>query len=395
MMTESLVTAEEKLLMRLCVRAPIMDDEFDWDNINVQEFIKMSYGHGMFGWVRYHAKTNHLAIHSKEFLTKVYMVSRLLEKTNHDEAARQDAFIARILDIMQKGGYRGIVMKGPVLQAAIYTDKPYVRPFGDLDVLLPEKQALDLYSHLLQYEGFQYVRRYNKNYESWNKAVTEMAQHLIPLYDENGTVEIHHRLSSFFMTVKPDLRIIFKNAISMSTRWGEMLIPDKYDMFVMLCYHMYYHNCYENEVRLLLHIDIIDWLCYMQETEPIDWLNKLQARVQEHNLFDVVSYCIVQTQEVLECIGFSNYLCKDILDIFATEESRNKAEEIHSRFMLCETAFGHWNIPYVKRIFMDKQMLEKEVAYAIYRNLIVEKWEPKLHSIGVYDIYPQADGHYW
>ena len=63
---------------------------------------------------------------------------------------KQDVFIARMLDIMDKNGFNGIVMKGPVLQSIIYTDMPYVRPFGDLDVLLPEEQAIAFHAHLLK-----------------------------------------------------------------------------------------------------------------------------------------------------------------------------------------------------------------------------------------------------
>lgn len=84
-----------------------------------------------------------------------------------------------------------------------------------------------------------------------------------------------------------------------------------------------------------------------------------------------------------------------LLKEFATETARCKAEEIHSRFMLSERAFRHWNIPYIERLFKDKVQLEKEVAFAIYHELIIEKWEPKLHSIGIYDLHPQEDGHYW
>ena len=63
--------------------------------------------------------------------------------------------------------------------------------------------------------------------------------------------------------------------------------------------------------------------------------------------------------------------------------------------MLCEDSYGHWEIPYVNRMFMEKTALEREVAYAIYHRMIVEKWEPKLHSLGIYDLKPQEDGHYW
>ena len=163
----------------------------------------------------------------------------------------------------------------------------------------------------------------------------------------------------------------------------------------MLCYHMYYHNCYENEMRVSLHVDIIDWLTYIQKTEPKNWVECLLSRTFEHRLFDAVSYCIVHTQQLLECIGFENELDAMLLKEFETETARCKAEEIHSRFMLSERAYGHWNIPYIERLFKDKMQLEKEVAFAIYHELIIEKWEPKLHSIGIYDLHPQEDGHYW
>ena len=386
---------EEKLLLRLCVSAPIEDDEFNWDEIDYKRFIHVAGSHNMFGRLQYHTYDKHISAGSRKFWMLMKAIVAAINKMDEKSSKKQDLFIARMLDIMDKNGFNGIVMKGPVLQSIIYADMPYVRPFGYLDVLLPEEQAIAFHAHLLKNEGMRYGGRYSENYDSWYKAGLEMSQHLIPLYDNDGTIEVHHRLNHSFMSTKPNLSVIFEKAEKISTRFGMMTVPDKYDMLIMLCYHMYYHNCYENEMRVSLHVDIIDWLTYIQKTEPKNWVECLLSRTSEHKLFDAVSYCIVHTQQLLECIGFENELDAMLLKEFETETARYKAEEIHSRFMLSERAFGHWNIPYIERFFKDKMQLEKEVAFAIYHELIIEKWEPKLHSIGIYDLHPQEDGHYW
>lgn len=386
---------EEKLLLRLCVGTSIKDDEFNWDEIDCERFIHVVARYNMFGRLRYHTYDKHVSEDARKFWMYMKTIIAFINRVDDGSSKKQDAFIARMLDVMEKNGFDGIVMKGPVLQAIIYADMPYVRPFSDLDVLLPEKQAIAFHSHLLKNEGLQYGGRYSENYDSWYKAGLEMAQHLIPLSDKDGTIEVHHRLNPSFMSIKPSLSVIFKNSERVSTRFGTMSIPDKYDMLIMLCYHMYYHNCYETEMRLSFPVDIIDWLAYIQKTGPKNWVECLQSRTHEHKLFDAVSYCIVHAQQLLEYIGFENELDPMLLEKFTTETAKYKAEEIHSRFMLSEQVFGYWNIPYMERLFMDKMQLDKEVAYAIFHELIIEKWEPKLHSMGIFDLHPQKDGYYW
>lgn len=389
------ITLERQLTMRMCVKKAIEIEEYEWSQLDAKVFLVEIYRQGMLGWLEYHLNSLEFPVRKVDFWAKIATIAKLAFEQQRQFVKRQDNFIEKVLDIAHKINVQCIVMKGPALQSTVYSQIPYARTFSDLDILLPTESALTLYSHLINNERFRCGERYLENYESWFKAGVEMSQHLIPLHDENGTVEIHHRLNQYFMTSKPNVALIFRNSYRISTKWGAMCIPDAYDMFIMICYHMFYHHCYESETRLCLHIDIIESLLYLKGKDPGNWFELLSDRINQHNMHDVVTYCIVQTYRLLSAINYSHVISSDVQSYFITEESYLKSEEIHSRFMLEETVWGYWKIPYVERLFTEKQILEREVAYAIYHKLIVKKWEHKLHSLGIYDLHPQEDGHYW
>lgn len=108
---------EEKLLLRLCVSAPIEDDEFNWDEIDYKRFIHVAGSHNMFGRLQYHTYDKHISAGSRKFWMLMKAIVAAINKMDEKSSKKQDLFIARMLDIMDKNGFNGIVMKGPVLQS--------------------------------------------------------------------------------------------------------------------------------------------------------------------------------------------------------------------------------------------------------------------------------------
>lgn len=389
------LTLEQKLLIRLGLQDQISYKEFAWKEMNAIEFIKCVYKHHMVGWFLYHLKLLDAESTAEYFWGKAKAINAILAKRQCIDVTKQDIFITKMLDIFRMQNIRGVVMKGPVLQSTLYAEFPYARPFDDLDVLFDRDTALGPNSFLIKKLNFHYSEKYAEHYDSWHTAMTAMCQHLVPLSDDNGVIEIHLRLGPSFMKTRPNIDKIIRNAHEIQTKWGFMYVPDCYDMLIMLCYHMYYHQYYENEMRMAFHVDIINWLAYLQKMNPDDWINRIVHCTDEHNMYDVVAYCIVKCYQVLQFIHRESIIPKEIIELFINDNSKAVSEEIHSRAILSEKAFGCWAAPYVNRLFIEKQQLDKELACAIFHNTMAEKWKSTLHSIGIHDLQPENGWYYW
>jgi hypothetical protein len=156
-----------------------------------------------------------------------------------------------------------IALKGAYLAFHAYPQTA-LRPMRDLDILVPEDRALEVYE-LLQNEGFQRLSEYQDN----PKVPSETKHHLPALIDPTSrfVIEIHNSLSgsddvAFGLAADEALwfRSIERPIASVAIRFESPV-----DLLLHLIYHAVYQHRFDNGPLLITDI------AFLIDGQHIDW----------------------------------------------------------------------------------------------------------------------------
>lgn len=382
-----------RFVVRLGIDVPINEDEFTWENMSWKKALEIVLRGKMYGWAQWHIGKITSKMKALEFWKRLREGILIFGHNMHtiNDASR---FISMLQKDLNDNNLKGVIMKGPVLAEKIYKGIEYVRPFSDIDLLMKPDDGLYFHRYLIESGKYTVPSRYVNNYDSWMKSCVHMSQHYIPLSNEYGKVEIHHRLNQYFIRNAPNVDVILRNAELCNILGTDVYIPDTFDMFIILCFHMYYHHAYENEFTINRHVDIYKWISYMDLING-DRLKNLKERSDNYGCSSALFYCLYNTNELFESYCGTRVIPQEVIRAFEYPNCIEDVECIRSRFLLSEQTYGKWKIPYKERVFYDKKDLEYEVAFGLYQQTLIERWEGKLNSIGICDLKIQEDGHYW
>lgn len=355
-------------------------------SINWDKFLEYGKEHKVLGFFKYH-------LSSKKLVRKIRIPTQILElifRNQVDTVLHYDRHAKEILDIINANSIPYGVLKGPALRSNIYKSFPNVRGSYDLDILVYEKDAAILYQ-LLKEKGYEIGYRYVENSLEWEKAFVNLVQHYAPLVKDHFCVEIHHRLHQSFISEKPNANIIVQDCDTVIGSFGEMKIPNKYDLLLSICYHLYYHHCFESEYYLKNHVDIANYLLYYSDN--FDWEIFLQ-RVIKHNIRLSVSYALYFTNIIyFDILGFYIIPPAKLETIFPIDFMKEK-DAVKIRFLLENTTYGYWDNSYKERLFLGKVTNERNTAFFIYLKNIEEVWTKKLNTLDIHGIHVQPEGHF-
>jgi len=98
-----------------------------------------------------------------------------LDKTRNYQDKYYDE-IASIMGLLEKRDLILLFLKGVALSRTLYKDCPEVRPFGDIDILVPEDQAKNIFTILIKEAGYHCHKD-----KDLQKLYVYVAQHYAPL----------------------------------------------------------------------------------------------------------------------------------------------------------------------------------------------------------------------
>ena len=220
-----------------------------------------------------------------------------LERLDHRHRAALMAALRRQRDLVQTIGLLKaigiptVALKGAYLAFHVYPD-PALRTMSDLDVLVPEPQALAAFAQLLD-NGFERDNAVRGD----ARAHLRLRKHLPPLRAPGGTlIELHHRLSEWSNPLAPagegagtsatgtprqgvDLARVdgyWERTRSHRIAGTDIAYPDPTDLLLHLCVHTAYDDRFFG-ARILFDLDFLlaqidpDWGRFWATAETGGW----------------------------------------------------------------------------------------------------------------------------
>lgn len=177
----------------------------------------------------------------------------------------------------QLDGIRWLILRGPVLGAALYGDV-FLRPFGDLDLLVPEADVLETLRRLDEagavplpgaLEDAYYLRHHLH------------VQRYLPGPVRPVLMEVHWRVDHPYTLYTPDLNGLFARARQVSVLDAATPMPDSEDLLLLLAMHALKHAVWlpvwveQGRVPRLLEegglMSLLDLALLCRRATNLDW----------------------------------------------------------------------------------------------------------------------------
>ncbi len=289
---------------------------------------------------------------------------------------------ASIVGLLEKKGFRPLFLKGVALAQTLYEHYPEVRPFGDIDILVPEDQANNIFRILLKEAGYHCP--WNTNFQ---KLLVHIIQHYPVISKKGLRIDIHHRLTLRFQPYSVNTLRIIKDARRVSLNGTEILIPCLEDMLLHLCIHLYFHHAIENSYKLNPHADIHNMISNYQDI--INW-NKFVTNVLKDRLNLPVAYSLYYTN-----IIYGKVVPKQVLQNIMSPEFEKEKDAMKNVFLLSDVVFGFWHISYLKRLFSSKELLLKHMKECFLSYVMQETWANAFREIGIQKTWSELPLYDW
>lgn len=174
--------------------------------------------------------------------------------------------------LLANAGVPHLALKGAYLALHAYPH-PALRPMRDLDILVPQAQALDTYQLLLD-NGFARSEHCSGDVEANLLA----RKHLPPLLSPSGrvAVELHTRLSGWQGSGRADIiedGALWQRAIRRTIGDSELTFMSPTDLLLHLIDHAVYEHRFDNgpltlgDLAYLLDGHVIDWPLFWRQAE--------------------------------------------------------------------------------------------------------------------------------
>lgn len=214
-----------------------------------------------------------------------------LESDFYTAAAREmlmDRQLAEVLGVLAQAGTQTLVLKGAAL-GTFYAD-PALRPYGDLDLLVPQNQ-LGRAEEALKELGYRYTHP-----KAW---WLSRHYHLPPMTNDKGwrVVEVHWRLEHDGVTGCLPADDLWARAVPWAVSGQQTLRLDAVDTVLHLCLHA----VVQHRVRLGLR-SLCDLAQVTKSWESSEWTS-LAWRATEYDLVRPVYLMLALSAQVLGLDG--------------------------------------------------------------------------------------------
>ena len=169
--------------------------------------------------------------------------------------------LMQLADVFDKAGIDMIPLKGAGLAYSAY-DSFTDRPMNDLDLLIPEEQAMDAF-RIAQEHGWV-----------WDAAVWPLEKydahhHLPPLKDAEGSgvrAEIHVEMCLPGSPIEYPAEVVWKNARIVDVAGRHLTIPSTVDQMLYTCIHFAWMHALKDKAW----ISFLDIAAYVRSGD-VDW----------------------------------------------------------------------------------------------------------------------------
>lgn len=221
----------------------------DWDLL-----VREAERHGISGML-YHYLSNIPGIKvPAECLSKLEAMHRLTVQ----RGLRFTAVLIELIELLQANNLRVLPYKGPVLSAQIFGDSA-VREAADLDILLPEDDAISAYQ-LLRNLGFEPIRYYSP-------AVTGQLfryRSEIGLIRNDVLLELQWRIAPKYFSLNLDTNSLIARSTTISVGGFRFPVMSPEDTLLVLCIHGAKHHWHM--LKWILDIDL-----FIRRTPQLSW----------------------------------------------------------------------------------------------------------------------------
>ncbi len=270
MIVNKRLSKDFQFLIACCQATPSPEDiKFIRSFLNQQHsmldtLIQLANQHGILPLVYYNIKTHTIDLEIQKFLPDL--------KQNYLAIAQRNilmsAELIRIMKLFKDNGIKALAFKGPTLSQMLYGDIT-LRQFGDLDILLKEKDIYDA-ANILINSGFINL---NPLKMLNNDTCLDVAKDF-HILNPNGNIhiELHwklfekkHKINLSNLNAKDINQIIYINKKEISTLSNEVLL-------VYLCIHGSKHMW-----------ERIEWICDIDRlilSQNINWEEVIQIAEQ-------------------------------------------------------------------------------------------------------------------
>jgi len=166
--------------------------------------------------------------------------------------------LLKLLEALEQGGIRVMVLRGPVMAASLYGNVA-LRQIADLDILVPKSDVLAA-ADVLAALGFQHPHRFTAT----QRTLTLRTDYNFHLEREDGVaLELHWRLVPGFFSWDSDPSLWWSRAVRTPFCEREVLEPSPEDLLLLLCVHGLKHGWEQlrlvADVAWLVQNRVLEW----------------------------------------------------------------------------------------------------------------------------------------
>lgn len=241
-------------------------------------------------------------------------------------------------------GYNYLNLKGPVLNYYVYEKINSFRLMNDCDLLLAEKDAIDLYKFVVRNVKEASIKEGEGRLEYHLK----FWQHLPSIRYKDFRYEIHHCLSNEEDPYPFRAEYMFENIKTI----GNLRVPTFELFFISLCQHAFRHEYYEVTYKWRNICDVINTILLCE----MDW-NLIEELTGKTCSKFIIYYVLQRVQYIYSLVTKTNLLEPSIIDRFSTVHDK-ELEDIFFKTYYPESNgyyyIGVWTQEYLERLFSGR-----------------------------------------
>ncbi len=308
-----------------------------------------------------------------------YMVKEFLNEEEKRAKEKFDQKISEIKYIQKKlSDIRRsfLILKGAGMAYTVYKEKPYIRDFNDIDILVEETEADNIYKYFLESMGYVCKKGLSEQLIYKN-----FFQHYAPICREGVYVEMHHHLTQKQDPYYIDTKRIMNNADILYIDNMPVYIPNKEDMLISLCYHLFQHEYREARFMLKPYPDIYNLLYSYKDN--FEW-NKLIENVKKDKIEFPVIYSLYCVNHIYKELLDVDIVPENVLDVLMPKDFYERKDAIVSRHLFNnDEIIGVWSKTHKERLFMGTKELRQELCRKYFFYTSEKYWKEECNKLNI------------
>ena len=284
--------------------------------------------------------------------------------------------IKYITSKMSKAQYPFLILKGLGMAETVYKENPYIRDFNDIDILVKEEEADEIYAYFLEDIGYACEASIGEQL-----VYKKFFQHYAPICRDGVYVEMHHRLTQEDDPYRINTKRIMNSADIIYLGDTSIYIPNKTDMLINLCYHLFQHEYRESRFMLKPYSDIYNFLYCYQDTFEWDTFVKY---VKNDNIEFPITYSLYFVNMLYREIFCKDIVPIEILELLMPADFDARKDSIISRHLFNgDAAIGTWAKPHMERLFMEAKDLRRELCRKYFFYVSERHWKEECDKLNI------------